>query len=398
MLIALTGKPSVGKSTFFKAATLAEVEIAPHPFTTIKATEGIAFVKIKCVDEDFNLQCKPKFGYCINNYRFIPIRLMDVPGLIEGSHKGLGLGNQFLNDLSQADALIEIIDISGSTNAKGEAVEPGSYDPRNDILMLENEIDMWLLNLLKKDWSRFIRQVKQENKNFVKEIAEKFSGLKITEGLVKEALKELKLNEDPTKWNENELKLFALTLRKKSKPLIIACNKIDIKGAEENYNKLKKEFKDYILMPCSAESELALREAAKHNLISYIPGENNFKILKENALNEKQKNALNFIKKNVLEKYNSTGVQEVLDKTIFELLNYFTVYPVENENKLTDSQNNILPDVHLLPENSTTLDLAFKIHTDIGNKFTAAIDIKTKRRLGKDQILKNKDVIKILTK
>ena len=58
-----------------------------------------------------------------------------------------------------------------------------------------------------------------------------------------------------------------LPLRKQTKPMIIACNKIDIEGAYENFEKLKEQFPDEILIPCSAESELALKEAAKHELI-----------------------------------------------------------------------------------------------------------------------------------
>ena len=55
MLIGIVGKPSSGKSTFFKASTLAEVEIANYPFTTIKPNHGTGFVKVDCVDKEFNV-------------------------------------------------------------------------------------------------------------------------------------------------------------------------------------------------------------------------------------------------------------------------------------------------------------------------------------------------------
>lgn len=178
--------------------------------------------------------------------------------------------------------------------------------------------------------------------------------------------------------------------------MIIACNKIDVPGAAENFTKLENEFPDHILIACSAESELALKEAAKHDLITYIPDENNFEIKGENKLNDKQKQALEFIKNNVLKKYNSTGVQEVLDKAVFELLKYIAVFPVATS-KLSDKDGRILPDCLLVPENITALDFAFKIHTDIGNSFIKAVDLKAKNVIGKEHQLKNRDVIEIVT-
>src|SRR3989338_977131 len=115
MLIGVVGKPSTGKSTFFKASTLADVEIANYPFTTIKPNRAVVFVKIECVDKEFGKQCSPRIGYCVNGKRFVAVELLDVAGLVPGAHEGKGLGNQFLNDLNQADALIHIVDISGST-------------------------------------------------------------------------------------------------------------------------------------------------------------------------------------------------------------------------------------------------------------------------------------------
>jgi len=154
MLIGIVGKANVGKSTFFKAATLAEVEIANYPFTTIKPNHGTGFVKVDCVDKEFNVKCNPRFGYCLDGKRFVPVDLLDVAGLVPGAHEGKGMGSEFLNDLNQADALIHIIDVSGSTNEKGEKVPILSYDPANDIKFLEKELDMWYLRLIEKGWEK----------------------------------------------------------------------------------------------------------------------------------------------------------------------------------------------------------------------------------------------------
>ena len=396
MLIGVVGKPSAGKSTFFKAATLAEVEIANYPFTTIKPNHGTGYVKVDCADKEFNVKCNPRFGYCLSSKRFVPVDLLDVAGLVPGAHEGKGMGNQFLDDLNQADALIHIIDVSGSINEKGEPVEKLSYDPIQDIEFLERELDMWYLRSIEKGWEKFARTVNQEKPELNKAIAKQLSFLRVTETLMEEMLEKLSLDIDITKWNKSILMKLATELRKATKPMLVACNKIDIPGAYENYKRLKEKFPGMILVPCSAESELALREAAKHGLISYVPGENSFAVKDESRLNEKQKKALDFIKISILEKYKTTGVQEVLDRAVFELLGYKAIFP-GGLNKLQDQHGNVLPDCFLLPANSTALDFAYKLHTDIGNNFVKAIDVKTRKPVGKEYLLKHRDVIEIAT-
>ncbi len=396
MLIGIVGKPSCGKSTFFKAATLAEVEIASYPFTTIKPNHGTGYVKVDCVDREFNVKCNPRLGYCIGGKRFVPIDLLDVAGLVPGAHEGKGMGNQFLDDLNQADVLIHVIDVSGSTNEKGEEVPALSYDPANDIRFLEHELDMWYLRLIEKGWEKFARTVNQERPELKKAIARHLSSLRVTEDLLGETIEKFNLSLDIMKWGKSDLLRIATALRKATKPMVIACNKIDIKGAYENFERLKKEFSDYLLIPCSAESELALREAAKHGLIKYIPGESKFEIMDEKNLNDRQKNALAFIKANILDKFSYTGVQQVLDISVFELLKYIAVFP-GGVGKLQDQHGNYIPDCFLMPPNSTALDFAFKLHTDIGNNFIKAIDVKSRRPVGRDYLLKHRDVIEIAT-
>lgn len=395
MLIGLVGKPSAGKSTFFKAATLAEVEIASYPFTTIKANHGIGYLKIDCIDKEFGVKCNPSHGFCIKNQRFVPVELMDVAGLVPGASEGKGLGNQFLDELRQADVFIHIMDSSGTTDAEGKPME--NYDPCNDVEFLEEELNKWYYNILVKAWKGFAKKAEAENASFAEAVAKQFSGLKVNEEQVKKVLLELNLPEKPSTWNENQVMKFASALRRESKPTIIAANKVDLKKGRENYERLKEKFSDLIIMPCSADSELALREAAKAGLIDYIPGEGDFKILGD--LTEKQKQALEKIKENVLDNFKEgTGIQAILNYSVFELLKYIAVFPVDSSNRLTDSKGNILPDCFLLPEGSTALDFAFFLHTDFGNNFIKAIDARTKRVIGKDHSLKNRDVLEIITK
>ncbi len=394
MLVGLVGKPSVGKSTFFKAATLAEVEIASYPFTTIKANHGVGYVKIDCIDKEFNTQCNPSHGFCIEHQRFVPIELMDVAGLVPGASEGKGLGNKFLDELRQADAFIHIIDISGETDSEGK--ETKDYNPVLDVKMLENELDLWYLGILKKVWVGFVKKIQNTKQDFAKAVAKQFSGLKVKENDVKNVISKLEYNvESPTVWNEEQLMNFAHELRSLTKPMIIAANKIDLEKGKQNYKKLKKEFPNLIIVPCSADSELALREAAKSGLIKYIPGEKDFEIVGE--LTSKQKQALDKIKKDVLNVYGGTGVQEILNYAVFNLLKYIAVFPA-SANKLEDSKGNILPDCFLLPEESTALDFAYFLHTDFGEGFIKAIHARTKRVLGKDYKLKHRDALEIVTR
>jgi len=394
MLLGLVGKPSVGKSTFFKAATLAEVEIASYPFTTIKANHGVGYVKVDCIDKEFNVQCNPNHGFCIDHNRFVAVDLMDVAGLVPGASEGKGLGNQFLDDLRQADAFIHIVDASGTTDIEGKTTE--NYNPCEDIEFLEDELDTWYFNILKKVWKTFARKTELEDMNFSEAVAKQFSGLKVVEDDVKDVLRKLGFEKRASQWDDKQIRKFASELRKLSKPMIIAANKCDIGSAKANIEKMKKKFPDLIIIPCSADSELALREAAKHELIKYIPGEKSFGVI--GNLNEKQRGALDKIKKKVLEEFEfGTGVQEVLNRAVFDLLKYLAIFPA-GANKLADSKGNVLPDCFLLPGGSTALDFAFFLHTDFGKNFIKAIDARSKKALGKSYKLKNRDALEIVTR
>ncbi len=397
MLIGIVGKPSCGKSTFFKAMTLSDVAIASYPFTTIKPNRGAGYVKTDCADRFFNVQCNPREGYCVNGQRFVPVELLDVAGLVPGAHEGKGLGNQFLDDLRQAHVLIHVIDTSGSTNESGEPVEEGSHDPAKDILFLENELDLWYISILKKPWEKFSRQTLTEKQKVSAAIAKQFSGLNANEKIVSEIIFNLRLDaENPTKWSDEDLKAFATELRKYTKPMIIAANKIDTKAGKANYEMLKEKFPNYTIIATSAESELALKEAGRKGLIEYSGGDNNFRIIDEKKLTPQQANALKFIQENVLSIYGSTGVQETINKAVFGVLKCISIFP-GGVNKLTDQYGRILPDCFLMPPNSTALDFAYKIHSDIGAGFIRAIDVKKRLTVGKDHKLQNGDVIEIIS-
>lgn len=393
MIIGIVGKPNVGKSAFFRSLTLADAESGNFPFTTINANSAIGYVKIKDPALDFNKHSNPRDGFVLENYRFAPIEIIDVAGLVPGAHEGKGLGNQFLNDLSMADALIHVIDLSGATNEKGESIELNQYDPSNDIKFLEEELDHWYYNIIKKHWNNIEKKVRMQDMKIEQALDSVLSGLKISENQILKAITELKL--DKSNINENIFEL-SKKLREITKPMIIAANKCDVLQEnnlwETKLNKLKKEFPQHIIIPTNAEYEFNLKKAHDAKILKYIPGESNFKIIEEEKLNESQKLGLNKIK-DVINNMNSTGVQDALNAAVFDLLKLKPIFP--GGSKLEDKDGNVLPDCFLMKENATALDFAYRLHTDFGKHFIQAIDIKRKIPVGKDVKLNFGDIIEI---
>ena len=391
MILGLVGRPNTGKSTFFKAATLSDVLIANYPFATIKPNHGMGYVKIHDLAADFGKVSNPREGYVKEGWRFVPVDLFDVAGLVEGASEGKGLGNRFLDDLAGVDAFIHVVDMSGETDAVGKQTE--GYDPAQDVKIIEKELDLWYLGILKKAWVVLMRGMEMQKAQFAKTVAKQFSGLKVTEDDVNHVVLYEKLDiSRPSSWNDSTLFAFARALRKYTKPMIIAANKVDRPMGKENFERLRKQF-EYPMIACFADGELSLRQADKAGLINYIPGEKDFKIV--GNLSTAQKNALGLIQR-VMNEFGNTGVQVVLNSVVFDLLKYIAIFPAGA--KMEDSKGNVLPDCFLMPPGSTALDFAYRLHTDIGKNFVKAVDIRTKKGVGKDYVLKHLDGLEILTR
>jgi ribosome-binding ATPase YchF (GTP1/OBG family) len=272
MMVGIVGKPNTGKSTFFCAATLAPAEIANYPFTTIRPNKGIGYVRTPCACREFNVKDNPKNSICIEGVRLIPVELIDCAGLVPGAWQGRGLGNQFLDEIRKADALIHIVDASGGTDAEGRICKPGERDPVEDVRFLELELTMWLASILKRDWQKIMRSVESEKKDFLQLLEERLSGLAIKRAQILEAIHATGLNaEKPHTWSDNDFIKFVDRLRSIAKPMLIAANKIDLPCAEDNLERLKMP--NYTIIPCCAEAELALRRSAEMKLTDYRPGD-----------------------------------------------------------------------------------------------------------------------------
>ena len=381
MQIGLVGKPSSGKSSFFKAATLIDVKITGIPFCTIKPNIGIGYATIDCVCKQYGVKCKPNNSLCIDGKRFIPVKLIDVAGLVPDAHLGKGMGNQFLDDLRQADCLIHIVDSSGLTDAEGKPTK--DRDPCEDIKFLEKEIDLWFKEIVRRALEKYKKKTQFSSLEILDVLNEHLSGLGIRKNQIKETL---------DKFSLDNLEEFASYLRELSKPIIIAANKIDLEPSSQNYERMKKEFPELTIIPTCSAAEIALKTAKEKEIIKYQ--ENKIEILGQ--IDDKQKRGLEFIQKNVLEKYGSTGIQECLNKSVFDVLDYIVAYPVADANKLSDKKGNVLPDAYLVKKGTTMKEFAFVIHSDIGEKFIGGLDAKKKIKLGADYVLKNNDVVEIL--
>ena len=392
MQIGIVGKPNVGKTTFFNAATNAHGEIASYPFTTIEANRGIMYARAPCPCRELNVTCNPHNSECKEGVRYVHIEAIDVAGLVPKAHEGRGLGTKFLDDLRQASCLIHIIDISGSTDAEGQMCGPNSHDPQQDIAFLEEEIDYWIVGIIKRDWDQISRRCKLEDLQISASLADRLTGLGIREVDIKAALRKSNLPENYIEWTDSELLTLVSHIRQAGKPILLALNKCD-KAPDAIVETMQGKYS----IPTSAESELALTHAAEKELINYKPGDKNFTVLDE-SMNEKQVKALDYIRTHVMNKYGGTGVQHCINTAVFSLLNLIAIYPVEDETHYADKKGNVLPDVYLLPKDSTALDLAYKVHTDLGEGFIRAIDARTKRVVGADHPLQHGDIIRIIAK
>ncbi|MDY6769719.1 MAG: redox-regulated ATPase YchF [Candidatus Nanohaloarchaea archaeon] len=388
MQLGLVGKPNVGKSTFFRCITDSDADIGNYPFTTVDPNTGVGYVVVDCPCRRLDVDCDA--DRCMDGRRKVPVNVADVAGLVPGAAEGRGMGNAFLDDVREADALVHVVDVSGRTDASGEPTE--GYDPVDDVAFVEEEFDAWLLSLVEERWDDMLKALQSADARPDELLAERLSGLGITHGDVAAVLEadaaELQ------NWEREELAGFVTRLREEAKPILYACNKIDVPGAEENLERLRDAFPDRTVVPVSAQAELQLQQAAAQGKIDYVPGDDGFDIVGE--LSAEQEDGLEQVR-TLLEEYGGTGVQQVMRTAVFDLLDMIVVYPVEDAARYEDQHGNVLPDAVLLPRGATPVDLAYAIHSDIGDDYAAAVDAESGRAVGKDTALEDGQVVKIET-
>ena len=398
--IGLIGKTNTGKTTFFDAATLQNAEISNYPFTTKSPNTGLAQAATLCVHRELGLKHDdPRNSRCADGWRMIPVEIIDLPGLIKGASEGKGLGNQFLSVASQSDALLHIVDASGSIEYDGKIASPGVGNPVADVEDIEEELAMWYLHLFENNVDKAVRLQKTiAGPDFASSLSESMHGIGVRREHIVESLRRKKLYaEDVENWTEAQRRDFAWTLREVSKPTLIVANKMDVPEASKNFSKIRESYGDMIVVPASAESELTLRRAEQTGVIKYSPSEERFEIVKGAKLNQKQQDALSHISKTILGEYLRTGVQFAINVAVFKLLRMNSVYPVSDVSKFSDGSGKVLPDVFLMAEGATVSDLASSIHSDLAKGLIYAIDARTGLRLPVEYQVKDRDVLSIVS-
>lgn len=396
LTFAIIGKTNVGKTTLFNAATLLNAEISNYPFTTKEPNIGTAYVCDICVCKELDLKDNPQNSACIDGWRYIPVRIIDVPGLVKDAWRGRGLGNKFLSAIGQADALIHVVDASGSIDEEGKISSPGSGNPVQDVMDIEMEIEFWISHIIDRNKPQILHDI--EYIGIEEALNKSLTGIKTRPSHVAEALKQAELEVKPfPEWTPEDTVEFAHKLLPIIKPTLIMANKMDLPASEENLEKLNEYYSQALVAACSAEAELALRLADKSGLIQYMPGQETFKILDDDALTLDQKQAIDYIEHKVLYKYMRTGIQQALNTLAFRLLKMNMVYPVSDDSKFSDNHGNILPDAHLMEDGATPLDLAETVHTRLKEDYILAIDARTGLRLPKDYTLRHRDIVRIMT-
>ena len=394
--VGIVGKTNTGKTTFFNASTSSTAEVSNYPFTTKKPNLGTGRVQTLCVCRELGLTDKPVNSLCLDGWRFIPVDILDLPGLIKGAWAGRGLGTQFLNVVSQADALLHVVDASGSVDEEGKITKPGMGNPILDAYDIEEELILWFKVAVDRALQRAKKHTTGKD-SYADPIGRELVGIGVLPRHTQQALQTAGLeSKHPAEWKDEDSRKFAEKVREISKPTVIIANKMDLPYAEQNFERLRDEFKNQLVIPVCSEAELALKRAEEKGFIEYVPGEESFKVKEESRITKDQAWALAYVQQRVMNKLMRTGVQFALNSCVFKLLGMNTVYPVEDPKSFSDRKGNVLPDAFLVPYDYTAKDLAKQIHSELGAKMLYAMDVRNGLRLPSEYVLHDRDIISIV--
>ncbi|KAI9205513.1 P-loop containing nucleoside triphosphate hydrolase protein [Polychytrium aggregatum] len=397
ILLAFVGKPSAGKSSFLNAVTDAQAKVGNFPFTTIKPNHGVSYIPVDCPCKRFGkqAQCSPRYGKCIDGTRYLPIKILDVAGLVPGASEGQGLGNQFLDDLRTADALIHVVDVSGTTDQNGK--ETAGYDPINDINWLRSEIHNWVFNNLHKRWGSIVRRHVAIKALPAETLQNQFSGYGSTVSLCHRFMEKCGIKEALETWDDDTLHAIVDAFLDERFPTVIALNKIDLPDSDKNIDRICRKYDESRIVLTSALAEVFLRKLHKQKFIKYFEGTDSFELAEDQIdpseeeklkpLDEKTRSRLEKVQDMVLFRYGHTGVLEAVKKAV-DLLGMIPVYPVKNINNFSSfgRDNRVFRDCLLVPPETTVRDLAKMVHPDLDKYYLYAETIGS-IRLGEDQII-----------
>ena len=397
MEVGVVGKPNVGKSTLFNALTLLDVPMAPYPFTTTEPNRGVGAVRVPCPHPEKGQPCTPGNAKCVDGTRWVPVNLVDVPGLVPGAHEGKGLGHKFLDDLRAADGFLQVVDASGGTAPDGTLAPVGSHDPVEEVRWLHEELVEWVNGILSKDFDRYAKSVELEGSKVEEFLQTRLTGLSIGPHAIATALRHAPIDRArPSAWTRSERRALAEALLVAAKPRLVAANKAD-RIAPEAFELFRDAVAPTPAAPTMAEAELTLRRAARAGLVTYRPGDAGFHETDPARLSAPQRHALEEIR-TLLGRWGSTGVQSALERMVFDRLGQMVVFPVEDEQRWTDSRGRVLPDALIVPLHTPARSVAYKVHTDLGEHFIRAIDGRTHRALAADHPMDPGSVVRIVAR
>jgi ribosome-binding ATPase YchF (GTP1/OBG family) len=397
MEIGVIGKPNVGKSTLFNAFTLLDVPMAPYPFTTLEPNHGTGAVRVPCPHPEKGTPCTPGNAKCVDGTRWVPVNLVDVPGLVPGASEGKGLGRKFLDDLRASDGFIQVVDAAGATTPEGVSAPPGTVDPAEEVQWLEEELVDWVAGILGRDFQKNARSVELEGKKIEEFLHDRLAGLSLSQAAISNGLRGSPVDRDhPFSWSEPDRRDLARSLLRAAKPRFVAANKAD-RSTPEAIKELGERVAPIPVGPTCAEAELTLRRAARAGLVNYRPGDATFSETAPERLTVGQRKALDEIR-GIVTRWSGTGVQAALERMVFDRLGQMVVFPVEDEQRWTDGQGRVLPDALLVPLHTPARAVAFRVHTDLGENFIRAIDGRTHRALGAEHPMEPGSVVRIVSR
>ena len=395
-MLGVVGKTNVGKSTLFMALTMQPVEVGNRPFVTIEPNRGVGYVRVEDPGPSFGVASQPRYGFVRGRWRFVPVELLDVAGLVPGAHEGRGLGNKFLDDLRRGEGFILVVDAVGATDAEGQPVPKGSRSPVEDVRFVVEELTWWMFGVVKRNLERVLQGARFRRVPVPQVLAEVLAGLEVPRWAVEQALRETGVGEYDYDALSDDPTLFRVVdaVRRIGKPFVIAANKVDadIDLAKRFVAQLRSEFPGVPVIPTSGLAEYLLKKWDAEGVVEYVPGEPEFRV--RGQLGERERKALAIIEQ-VFAEFGGTGVQRALEALVFDVLGYVAVFPVAGMD-LRDREGRVLPDCYLMPRGSTVIDLAAAVHSELARKFVRAVDVRSRRELGKDYVLRHGDVIHIV--
>ncbi|XJO76292.1 hypothetical protein BDV3_006836 [Batrachochytrium dendrobatidis] len=377
----------------------ATAKVGNFPFTTIKPNQGMAYVLIDCPCSRFDKQslCKPRYGKCVQGKRHVPIKILDVAGLVPGASQGNGLGNQFLDDLRTADALIHVVDVSGTTDESGKVTV--GYNPINDIDWLKSEISNWIYFNLWKKWGNIVRRHMATRSSTAETLQLQFSGYGANLAMVNRFLDKFPDKRSLDMWNSDTVMMMVNAFIAERFPTLVALNKIDLPDSDKNIDLISRKYGQDNIVLVSALAETFLRKLHKQKFIKYHEGTDVFELAEDQVdpsveeklltLDDKARNRLERVQDLVLFRYGHTGVQECLQQMI-ALLKLVPVFPVRNINSFSSSSGTrmggVFRDCMFVQPGTTIRQLAGMVHPDLDKYYQYAETVGS-IRLGEDDLV-----------